>query len=51
MLGLWVGPAYRACTLVFGRVGTFEQDGLENWTELTRDLRSTVARELYLPYE
>ena len=37
--------------LVFGRVGTFEQDGLENWTDLTRDLRSTVARDLDLPYE
>jgi 3-phenylpropionate/trans-cinnamate dioxygenase alpha subunit len=43
--------AYRAYTLAFGQAGTFEQDDLENWTNLTQQVRSTLAQTLDFPYE
>lgn len=42
--------AYQAYTLAFGQAGTFEQDDFENWTNLTRQAGSTLARDLEFPY-
>jgi hypothetical protein len=35
----------------FGVAGIFEQDDAENWAEITRSLRGTVARRLRLQYK
>jgi len=36
---------------VFGVAGTFEQDDLENWAQITQGLRGSVAKQLWLHYE
>lgn len=41
---------YRAYTLAFGPGGMFEQDDMENWTNITRQLRGSIVRELDFPY-
>jgi phenylpropionate dioxygenase-like ring-hydroxylating dioxygenase large terminal subunit len=43
--------SYLAYTLAFGAAGMFEQDDFENWTNLTRQVKSTLARDLVFPYE
>jgi 3-phenylpropionate/trans-cinnamate dioxygenase alpha subunit len=43
--------AYQAYTLAFGQAGTFEQDDFENWTNLTRQAGSSLARDLEFPYQ
>jgi 3-phenylpropionate/trans-cinnamate dioxygenase alpha subunit len=42
--------AYRAYTLTFGQAGTFEQDDFENWTKVTRQAGSSMARDMHFPY-
>lgn len=42
--------AYKAYTLAFGQAGMFEQDDFENWTNLTRAAKSTMARDIDFPY-
>lgn len=42
--------AYKAYTLAFGQAGTFEQDDFENWTNVTRQAGSSMARDLDFPY-
>jgi phenylpropionate dioxygenase-like ring-hydroxylating dioxygenase large terminal subunit len=42
--------AYRAYVLAFGQAGAFEQDDLENWTNLTEQVSGTIAQELDFPY-
>lgn len=42
--------AYRAYTLVLGPGGMFEQDDMENFNNITRQLGGTVARDLEFPY-
>ena len=43
--------AARACfSREFGMAGVFEQDDLENWSEITATLKSPVARRLALQY-
>jgi nitrite reductase/ring-hydroxylating ferredoxin subunit len=41
---------YQAYTLAFGAAGLFEQDDFENWTNVTRQAGSSLARELVFPY-
>ena len=36
---------------VFGVAGTFEQDDLENWAQITRGLGGPMAKNLWLHYE
>jgi phenylpropionate dioxygenase-like ring-hydroxylating dioxygenase large terminal subunit len=42
--------AYDAYTLAFGQAGTFEQDDFENWTNVTRQAGSSLARDKDFPY-
>jgi phenylpropionate dioxygenase-like ring-hydroxylating dioxygenase large terminal subunit len=42
--------AYNAYTLTFGQAGTFEQDDFENWTKVTRQAGSSLARDMDFPY-
>lgn len=42
--------AYRAYTLVLGPGGMFEQDDMENFNNITKQLKSAAARELEFPY-
>jgi nitrite reductase/ring-hydroxylating ferredoxin subunit len=42
--------AYRAYTLAFGQAGTFEQDDMENWSNLTRQTGCSLARTFDFPY-
>lgn len=41
---------YSAYTLAFGQAGTFEQDDFENWTKVTRQAGSSLARTIDFPY-
>ncbi|WP_083442077.1 aromatic ring-hydroxylating oxygenase subunit alpha [Nitriliruptor alkaliphilus] len=43
--------SYEAYTLAFGQAGTFEQDDMENWTNVTRQAGSSLVRDLHFPYE
>lgn len=36
---------------VFGVAGTFEQDDLENWAQITAGLKGPMAKQLWLHYE
>ncbi len=48
----WWKECSRQCyQRVFGVAGTFEQDDLENWAQVTQGLRGSVAKELWLHYE
>lgn len=48
----WWKEASKECYLrTFGMAGQFEQDDMENWGEVTRALRSPVARRLWLQYQ
>jgi hypothetical protein len=41
----------RACyARTFGLAGTFEQDDLENWTQITAGVRGPMAQRLWLQY-
>jgi phenylpropionate dioxygenase-like ring-hydroxylating dioxygenase large terminal subunit len=42
--------SYRAYTLAFGPGGMFEQDDMENFNNITQQLKGTKVRELDLPY-
>lgn len=42
--------AYRAYTLAFGPGGMFEQDDMENFNNITNQLKGSMIRELDLPY-
>lgn len=42
--------AYKAYTLAFGQAGTFEQDDFENWSNVTRQAGSSLARDVDFPY-
>jgi hypothetical protein len=47
----WWKEASRQCYLrTFGMAGMFEQDDTENWSEVTRSLKSPIARRLRLQY-
>lgn len=41
---------YKAYTLAFGQAGTFEQDDFENWSNVTRQAGSSMARDVDFPY-
>lgn len=41
---------YRAYTLAFGPGGMFEQDDMENFNNITRQLQGSVIREMDFPY-
>jgi nitrite reductase/ring-hydroxylating ferredoxin subunit len=42
--------AYKAYSLAFGQAGTFEQDDFENWSNVTRQAGSSLARDVDFPY-
>ncbi|OZD81360.1 3-phenylpropionate dioxygenase [Rhodococcus sp. 05-339-2] len=42
--------AYNAYTLAFGPGGMFEQDDMENWNNITQQLKGSVVREMDFPY-
>lgn len=47
----WWKEASRQCYLrSFGMAGMFEQDDMENWSEVTHALYGAVARRLWLQY-
>lgn len=48
---LWKEYSRQCYQRVFGVAGTFEQDDLENWAQITQGLRGHKAKELWLHYE
>ena len=47
----WKKASFLCYTRLFGAAGMFEQDDLENWSEITQALRGPIARRLRLQFK
>lgn len=47
----WKEASFHCYTRLFGMAGMFEQDDLENWSEITHALRGPVAKRLWLQFK